>query len=251
MIQKILIIEDEKPNADRLKRLINMLRPGAVIVDVIDSVSESVSWLQQNASPDVVMMDVRLADGLSFDIFDKIEVKCPVIFTTAYDEYAVRAFKFNSVDYLLKPVEKDELEAAFNKLEQHYQNDLQKSMEGLLNFVQRTDYRSRFLLPFRDGYKTVLVSDVTYFHSEQKITRARLLDGKDEILPQTMEELEQQLDPKLFFRANRQFIIHIDAIQQLHNYFNSKLKVTLKKNPEVEIIVSRDKANLLKSWMDC
>lgn len=250
MIRKILIIEDEKPNADRLKRLISALRPEAQILAVIESVAETVSWLRQHDAPDLMIMDVRLADGLSFDIFESVELRCPVIFTTAYDEYAVRAFKFNSIDYLLKPVEKDELETAFEKLESKQQINPLASVEGLLNFVQRTDYRNRFLLPFRDGYKTVLVADVEYFYSEQKISRAHLLDGKEEILPQTMEELEQQLDPKLFFRANRQYIVHIDAIQQLYNYFNGKLKIILRKSPDTEIIVSREKAALLKNWMD-
>ncbi|SFF09939.1 two component transcriptional regulator, LytTR family [Chitinophaga sp. CF118] len=250
MIQNILILEDEKPNADRLKRLIKMIRPGINIIAVLESVTEAVTWISHNESPDLVMMDVRLADGLSFDIFEKVELKCPIIFTTAYDEYAIRAFKYNSIDYLLKPVETEELERAFTVLESRLQNDTQKSIENVLNFINPKDYRSRFLLPFRDGYKTLLVDDVEYYYSELKITRAKLLNGNEEILQQSMEELELQLDPTRFFRANRQFIIHIDAVQQIHNYFNGKLKVILKNNKNVEIIVSRDKASLLKKWMD-
>ncbi|HJT74396.1 MAG TPA: LytTR family DNA-binding domain-containing protein [Chitinophaga sp.] len=250
MIDKILIIEDEKPNADRLKRLIRAIRPRAVVLAVLDSIADSVAWFAGNEIPDVVMMDVRLSDGLSFEIFDRIKITCPIIFTTAYDEYAVRAFKYNSLDYLLKPVEQEELEAAFGKLERLSLVEQQKSIEGLLNFLQPKEYRSRFLLPYRDGYKTVLVSDVAYFYSEMKITRARLYNGTEEIVPQTMEELESQLNPRQFFRANRQFIIHVDAIEQIHNYFNGKLKVIIRKNENVEVIVSRDKANALKSWMD-
>lgn len=250
MINTILIIEDEKPNADRLKRLISMIRPNAAIMEVIESVSESVSWLSSNKCPDLIMMDVRLADGLSFEIFDKTSFNCPIIFTTAYDEYAVRAFKYNSIDYLLKPIEKEELEKAFIMLEERNGPKPLQSIENLLSYINRKDYRSRFLLPYRDGFKTALVSDVEYFYSELKVTRARLLDGKDEVLQQTMEELEQQLDPKVFFRANRQFIIHIDSVMQIHNYFNGKLKITLRKSQDTEIIVSRDKALLLKNWMD-
>ncbi|MVT12548.1 LytR/AlgR family response regulator transcription factor [Chitinophaga tropicalis] len=250
MIDKILIIEDEKPNADRLKRLIKAIRPRAVVLSVLDSITDSIAWFAGNETPDVVMMDVRLSDGLSFEIFDRIEITCPIIFTTAYDEYAVRAFKYNSLDYLLKPVEQEELEAAFGKLERLSLVEQKKSIEGLLNFLQPKEYRSRFLLPYRDGYKTVLVSDVAYFYSEMKITRARLYNGMEEIVPQTMEELESQLNPRQFFRANRQFIIHVDAIEQIHNYFNGKLKVIIRKNENVEVIVSRDKANALKSWMD-
>jgi DNA-binding LytR/AlgR family response regulator len=250
MIQKILIIEDEKPNADRLKRLIANIRPKASVLAVLESITDSIRWFEENDAPDLVMMDVRLSDGLSFDIFDAVKINCAIIFTTAYDEYAVRAFKFDSVDYLLKPVEEEELDAAFSKLERYTQVDLHKSMEGIANFLRPKDYRSRFLLPYRDGYKTVLVEEVAYFYSALKITRARLKNGTEEILPQSMEELEQQLDPKVFYRANRQFILHIDSIQHVHNYFHGKLKIVIKKHPDVEVIVSRDKAHLIKAWLD-
>jgi two-component system, LytTR family, response regulator LytT len=248
MINSIVIIEDEKPNADRLKRLIKTIRPQAEILTFIDSIAESVDWLNNHPHPDVIMMDVRLADGLSFEIFEQTKVDSPVIFTTAYDEYAVKAFKYNSIDYLLKPVEQDELETAFAKLETTQNNPVQ--IEGLLNFLQPKEYRNRFLLPYRDGYKSLLVNDVAYFYSELKITRAKLYNGTEEIVPQTMEDLEQQLSPKVFFRANRQFIVHIEAIEQVHNYFNGKLKLAIKNTPDAEIIVSREKANLLKNWLD-
>lgn len=249
MINRILIIEDEKPNADRLKRLVSTIRPNAVLLAVLDSISESVNWLASNECPDLILMDVRLSDGLSFEIFDRIKIRCPIIFTTAYDEYAVRAFKYNSIDYLLKPVEMEELEASFQKLEAISHGSVQQSFEGLLNFLQPKEFRSRFLLPYRDGYKTVLVSEVIYFFSEMKITRCKMHNGTEEVVPQTMEELEQQLNPKQFFRVNRQFIVHLDAIEQVHNYFNGKLKIVIKKNTDVEVIISRDKANALKAWM--
>lgn len=248
MISSIVIIEDEKPNADRLKRLIKTIRPEAEVLAVMDSITESIEWLNNHDHPDVIMMDVRLADGLSFDIFEAVKLSCPVIFTTAYDEYAVRAFKYNSVDYLLKPVEQDELQAAFEKLETNQTNTFR--LEGLLNFLQPKEYRNRFLLPYRDGYKSLLVNDIAYFYSELKITRAKLYNGSEEIIPQTMEELEQQLSSKTFFRANRQFIVHIDAIEQVNNYFNGKLRLNIKNTPEAEVIVSREKANLLKNWLD-
>lgn len=250
-MSKILIIEDEKPNADRLKRLVKLIRPKYEILSVLDSITDSVEWLQNNEQPDLVLMDVRISDGLSFEIFDTVQLTCPVIFTTAYDEYAVRAFKHNSIDYLLKPVEQEELERAIEKLESLSDKGIdQKKLEGLINFFQPKNYRNRFLLPYRDGYKSILVGEVVYFFSELKITRAKLNNGSEEILPQTMEELEEQLNPQCFFRANRQFIIHIDAIQQVYNYFNGKLKIVLKNNPDTEIIVSRDKANVLKNWLD-
>lgn len=252
MINKILIIEDEKLNADRLKRLIAAIRPKIQILGVLDSIADTLTWFANNEAPDLVMLDVRLSDGLVFEIFDKIEIECPVVFTTAYDEYAVRAFKYNSLDYLLKPVEQEELESAFEKLERFSLKERQQAMvglDGLLNFLQSKEFRNRFLLSYRDGYKTVLVSDVAFFYSELKITRAKLYSGTEEIVPQTMEELGRQLNPKSFFRANRQFIIHVDAIEKIYNYFNGKLKLVIKKNPDVEVIVSRDKANALKIWM--
>jgi len=188
---------------------------------------------------------------LSFEILEKSTITCPIIFTTAYDEYAVRAFKFNSIDYLLKPVEKEELQQALQKLDLFKEQSFtQDSLRGLLDAIQPKEYRSRFLLPYRDGYKTVLVQDVVYFYSELKMTHARLKSGETETLLQTMEELEQQLNPRLFFRANRQFIVHIDAIKQLHNYFNGKLKVELKNNDKTEILVSREKAQSIKQWLD-
>ncbi len=250
-IKSILIIEDEKPNAQRLERLLKELRPSAKVADVLDGVAEAVLWFKNNRLPDVVMLDVRLSDGLSFDIFDKADIRCPVIFTTAYDEYALRAFKYNSIDYLLKPIEGDELLKALEKVEALNTPPLnQEAIQGLLNYFQPKDFRTRFLLPYRDGYKTVQVEEVSYFFSQQKVTCAKLKSGSIEMVPQTMEELEQQLNPRLFFRANRQFIIHIDAIKQLHNYFNGKLKVELKNSDEAEVIVSREKAQLLKNWLD-
>ncbi len=251
MIQKVLIIEDERPNADRLERLIKSVRPNAQIVDVLECICESIEWFESHEMPDVVMMDIRLSDGLSFEIFEKTTISCPIIFTTAYDEYAVKAFKYNSIDYLLKPVELDELERAFQKLESTSSAPEPASLANLLNYFQPKDFRTRFLLPYRDGYKSLQINDISYFYSKLKITRAKLHNGTEEIIPLTMEELEEQLNPKDFFRANRQFIIHVDAIEQIHNYFNGKLKVDLKRAPEdMELIVSREKASLLKAWLD-
>lgn len=251
MIAKIVIIEDEKPNADRLRRLLKVLYPEAEILAVLDCIADSIKWFSYHPHPDVVLMDVRLSDGLSFEIFEKVSIAAPVVFTTAYDEYALRAFKHNGIDYLLKPIELDELKAALTKVENGQLSVMQNlSLGSVLELFKPKEYRKRFLLPFRDGYKTVLLEDIAFFYSELKITRAKLRDGQEEIIPQTMEELEQQLDPKLFFRANRQFIVHVDAIVRVHNYFNGKLKLEIKKNPTVDVVVSRDKAMLLKNWLD-
>lgn len=250
MIRNIVIIEDEKLNADRLKRLTSELQPEAKVLATLDSVYDSVQWFNENNQPDLILMDVRLSDGISFEIFDKVTITAPVIFTTAYDEYAVRAFKYNSVDYLLKPVEADELKAALEKFESLTECNQEPSIKALIDYLTPKDFRSRFLIPFRDGYKTVNVKDIAFFYSELKITRAKINNSTEEIIPQTLEELEQQLSPKDFFRVNRQFIVHIDTIQRVHNMFNGKLKLEIRNHPNLEIIVSRDKAQTLKNWLD-
>jgi len=252
-IQKVLIVEDEKPNADRLKRLLLELRPHLEILSVEDSVASTVQWLKTHDAPDMIMMDIRLSDGLSFEIFNRVEVDSPVLFTTAYDEYAVRAFKYNSVDYLLKPIEKKELERAIYEYEKQSveMSSMSSVIEGVVNFLQPKEYRKRFLLPYRDGYKTLLTQDILYFQTEMGCTKAQVRNTMAEGVPHTLEELEQQLDPNDFFRVNRQFIVHVDAIQNIFNHFNGKLKLQLKQHPEeIEILVSREKASLLKAWLD-
>ncbi len=250
---KILIIEDEKHNASRLQRLLTDISSEFEIVGVLETVRESVYWLEKRPAPDVVLMDIRLSDGLSFDIFDKVDVVSPVIFTTSYDEYAVRAFKVNSIDYLLKPIEKEELEAALEKVDIERKKSVPSlELEQLLHIFKEKSpvFRKRFLLPRANGYKTLTVGEIGYIFTEQKITNLVTRDGNSEILGQTMDELEDELDPDVFFRANRQFIIHIDNVCMIQNDINGKLKVVLKHDNMIEIIVSREKAPLLKKWLD-
>ena len=250
---KILIIEDEKHNASRLQRLLTEISHEFEIEGVLETVKESVSWLEKRAAPDVILMDIRLSDGLSFDIFDKVDVVSPVIFTTSYDEYAVRAFKVNSIDYLLKPIEKEELEAALEKVDIERKKSIPSlELEQLLHLFREKSpvFRKRFLLPRANGYKTLTVGEIGYIFTEQKITYLVTRDGNSEILGQTMDELEDELDPDVFFRANRQFIIHIDSVGMIQNDINGKLKVVLKHDHTIEIIVSREKAPLLKKWLD-
>jgi len=252
VIRKILILEDEKLNSERIQRLMLKIRPHMEIVGVLTSVKKTVDWLSENENPDLIIMDIQLADGLSFEVFNLADVKCPVIFTTAYDEYAVKAFKYNSVDYLLKPIEKDELEAAIIKLENTVQQSYQQHslIEGLLAYIQPKEYRSRFLLPYRDGYRKINVEEVAYFYSHMNVSFANLFDGERVVVPQTMETLEQELDPKNFFRANRQYIVHVNSIEKVHNFFNGKLKLKVKAGTDEDIIVSRTKAPLFKTWLD-
>jgi len=250
---KILIIEDEKHNASRLQRLLTEISSDFEIIGVLETVRESVFWLEKKTVPDVILMDIRLSDGLGFDIFDKVDVVSPVIFTTSYDEYAVRAFKVNSIDYLLKPIEKEELEVALEKVDIERKKSVPSlELEQLLHLFREKSpvFRKRFLLPRANGYKTLTVGEIGYIFTEQKITNLVTRDGNSEILGQTLDELEDELDPDTFFRANRQFIIHIDNVGMIQNDINGKLKVVLKSDNAIEIIVSREKAPLLKKWID-
>lgn len=249
---KILIVEDESINASRLKRLLEELEPDCEILGIIDTVVDTVSWLNSNPVPDLITMDIRLADGLSFSIFDEVNITCPVIFTTAYDEYAIRAFKVNSIDYLMKPIEKNELEYALTKFKSLARTETSvTNIAGILkDLIHKPVFRLRFLVTYRDGYKSVDVADIDFIYSEFKTSNLFLKSGVIISIPQTMEELEQELDPNVFFRANRQFFIRAESIKSIANYFNAKLKIQLKLDSEREVIISREKTPFFKQWMD-
>ena len=249
----ILIIEDEQRNANRLQALLREIDVEIKVVDVLESVADSIEWFEAHHEPDLILMDVRLADGLCFEIFSACTITVPVIFTTAYDEYAIRAFKVNSVDYLLKPIDKLELAGALNKYKQlstHHQTS--EMIENLVEIIKKPGavYRSRFLIPIHDGYKTIKVTDIAYIFSEFKVSHLVLEHGDVQAILFTMDELEEQLDPDFFFRANRQYLISINCIKSIHNYFNGKLKVILNDSKETEIFISREKATLFKQWLD-
>lgn len=252
---KLLIIEDEKHNANRLQAMIRELDPDITVVAVLESVADSIEWFSYNQETDLILMDVRLADGLCFEIFSACNITTPVIFTTAYDEYAIRAFKVNSIDYLLKPIHKEELAGAlakYNQFEKLINKQPDPMISNLIDIIKKQDtvYRSRFLIQINDGYKTVVVNDIDYIYSEFKITNLVLNNGQEHAVPYTMDEMEDQLDPATFFRANRQHIISINSIKDIHNFFNGKLKVILHKYPEAEIFISREKAAAFKQWLD-
>ncbi len=250
-VKRIVIIEDEEANSDRLQRMILNLRNNYKILAVISSIEKSVDWLLSNDSPDLIFMDIRLLDGNSFEIFNQVELVCPVIFTTAYDEFAIKAFKFNSIDYLLKPIQKDELEFAIKKFEVLESSNSVRtlSLTKLLAIFDKKEFRTRFLVSYKDGFKRINVESIAFFYSEFGSTYALLFDGKKIPIDHTLESLEEQLDQKTFFRANRQYIININSIIQVHNYFNSKLKVELSQLKD-GIIISRLKATSFKEWLD-
>ncbi|WP_432714016.1 LytR/AlgR family response regulator transcription factor [Pedobacter sp.] len=250
----ILIIEDEQRNANRLQNLLHEINEEIKVVSILESVAESIEWFAEHQEPELILMDVRLADGLCFEIFSACTITAPVIFTTAYDEYAIRAFKVNSVDYLLKPIDKLELAGALNK---HKQLTAQKQtgeiIHNLVDIIKKPGaiYRTRFLIPIHDGYKTIKANEILYIYSEFKVSHAVLENGEIQAILFTMDELEEQLDPEVFFRANRQYLISINSISSIHNYFNGKLKVMLNgQKIETEIFISREKATLFKQWLD-
>ncbi|QCK14423.1 LytR/AlgR family response regulator transcription factor [Mangrovivirga cuniculi] len=249
----ILIIEDEKPAAKRLESIIKQLKPDYKVIAKIDSVKDSVEFLKNNSNLDLIFLDIQISDGISFEIFDHVEVKVPIIFTTAYNEYALKAFELNSVDYLLKPIDDEDVEKALNKLE-----DLKSSFSGENQIQQLTDtmksltknYKNRFLIKTGEHYKSVPVNQINYFYSREKATFCNTLDGKNLLLDHSLDKLESLLDPDSFYRVNRKYIISFSAIKDIIAYSNSRLKVIIENQPEDDIIVSRDKVNEFKSKLD-
>ena len=247
-----LIIEDEQYNAELLKSLIEKSDNSAVLLAILPSIQESVEWLLTHPQPDLIFMDIRLADGLSFEIFKQTEIKSPVIFTTAYDEYALQAFKVYGAAYLLKPIIREELADAMEKVKR-IQPQLSGDEAGLLLEMFRTQqkkYKSRFLLHFREMYKIVPVKEIDYVFLDLKTVYFKLLDGSSIAVPYNLEELEEQLDPQYFFRVNRQYILNINSIESIHKYFNEKSKIILKRDRDAEVIVSRIKMPQFKLWVD-
>ena len=251
---KVLIIEDEFHAVQYLSGLLKELIPGLQILGTLDTVEESVEWFQTHTAPDLVFMDIQLADGLSFDIFKHIELTAPVIFTTAFDQYTLRAFKLNSIDYLLKPVEKEELEAALAKYSKYHQAQPTTDWQQLLANLpiqQHDAYRQRFLTKQGKSLTYLLTNDIAYLYSDEGITFAIDLQGKRFVIDTTIDRLQGELDPKDFFRINRGQIVHINAIQQIDSWFSHRLKIKVQpEDQRVEHVVSRDRVRDFKAWLD-
>lgn len=256
----ILIIEDEKLAANRLRGLIETIDPTVNIVGMLDSIKSSIGWFEKNQQPDLAFMDIQLADGLSFEIFDQAKVSCPVIFTTAYDEYALRAFKVNSIDYLLKPVDSEELKRAIDKYQQlHASNNEQAInpstsismpvMDKVLQMLTKS-YKNRFIVRTGEHIKTISVDQINFFYSMEKATFLNSSENKEYDIDYTLEELEVLLNPEHFFRINRKFIIAMKSIKDIVSYTNSRLKLRLINSSDDDIIVSREKVTAFKSWLD-
>ncbi len=250
----ILLLEDEEPAAKRLEKMLKEIEPDAVIPENIVSVSSGIRWLQQNPLPDLIISDIQLADGLSFEIFKTVKTLCPVIFITAYDQYAIEAFKVNSIDYLLKPVKKDDLAAAIEKhkkLSQQKQTalpDISKLIEVLASGEQ-SKYKKRFAVKYGEHLKTISIDEAAYFYTEDKINFITTKENRRYTIDNNLDALETMLDPNIFFRINRQYIISIQAIAEMFSY--SKSRVLIKLNPPAkhETIVSTERSGDFKLWL--
>ncbi|MCG8577105.1 MAG: LytTR family DNA-binding domain-containing protein [Flavobacteriales bacterium] len=246
-----LIVEDEKPAANRLKSLILELEPNWNLLAFIDEVELAVNWLNTNPAPDVIFMDIQLADGYSFDIFDQVSLDCPIIFATAYDQYALNAFKVNGIDYLLKPIQKEELQASiqkFKKLSKTSAFDYQKLSELMLK--EKQSYKERFLIRSGEQMSFVMVEEIAYFLSESSYSFIITRNGNQYILDDTLERIMTKIDPAKFFQINRKMIICIDAIQKITPYFNNRFKLELNPESKEEVIVSRNRIKVFKQWLD-
>lgn len=249
----LLIIEDEPQAAQRIEKLIKAINPSAVILGKLDSVKNSVSWLKANPAPDLILMDIQLADGISFSIFDQCEVKSPVIFTTAYDEYALKAFKVNSIDYILKPIDEQELRIALNKFQSlNSTTQPDKILESIGHAVQMLTkkYKERFIVKVGEHLKSIEIEEILFLFSLEKTTFAQTKDGRKHILDFTLDQLENLLNPENYFRINRKYIISAKSIQDMVSYSNSRLKLALKTWDDDDVIVARERVQEFKDWLD-
>jgi DNA-binding LytR/AlgR family response regulator len=254
---KALIIEDEDLAATRLINLLKQIEPDIVIEGPIDSVKQAVNYLQHNKQPDLLFLDIQLADSKSFAIFDQVKVDAPIIFTTAYDEFAIKAFELNSIDYLLKPINREKLESSiekFKKLREYYNNEnFNGQLKSLLSSIKahtEDTYKTRFLVNKGDELLPITTNQTAYFYAEDKAVFLVTKENKKYLISFSLEDLEQKLDPKIFFRVNRQFICSIEAIFKVHNYFNYRLKLELRPMTEMEVIVSKSRTADFKGWMN-
>ena len=254
---RVVIVEDEVVTARNLAHTLQNIEPDISIAAMLDSVSESVTWFTDRPDDyELVFMDIRLADGLSFDIFQKVNITKPVIFVTAYNDYAIQAFKNNGIDYILKPFDEQEIANALKKYRslysanEHYPNAI--PVELLLKQLNQLSksYKKSFLVHFREKLIPVEAAKIAWFYTANEIVYSRTADGRQYIMEFTMEQLEQQVDPELFFRANRQFIINRNAISEVDFYFNGRLSVKIKPEPTESVIISKARVPEFKNWMN-
>lgn len=254
MSLKVLIFEDEGLSAEHLVKLIGQYDPSIELLGIIESVKQGIEWFSNHQHPDVLLMDIQLSDGSCFDLFKQIRLEIPVIFTTAYNEYAIQAFKVNSVDYLLKPIDYQDLKLAFEKFRKqqkiHVPNTEQLYEQLYSRLVQPKQYKKRLLIKIGEQLKQVVVDDIAFFQFEEGMCWAITLGKNRMPVDYSLDELEQMLDPKMFFRINRKFIVNPDSIEKIHTYFNNRLKLQLRPDPETEVLVSRERVSDFKNWLN-
>ena len=248
---KVVIVEDEYAAAQSLKRLLNSIDRQIEIITVLQNVDESIEWFSTNAMPDVVFMDIHLADGDSFSIFKSVEIRCPIIFTTAYDQYALKAFEVNSIDYLLKPISKKSLETALTKLKNFLpENNNTEVITELMKSLSQINksYRKSFLIPFKDKLIPVLSDNIAYVYSQNKKSVITCFNKEEYVFDSSLDEFLKQLDPDNFIRANRQFIVSHRAVTDITMWFDGKLSLNISIPIPEKIIVSRVRAGDFKKW---
>jgi len=249
----VLIVENEKPAAEKLQRLLKKTDESITIAGVTETVEGTVNWLQNNPAPDLILMDIQLDDGICFELFDTIKVETPVIFTTAYNEYALQAFRVNSVDYLLKPVEEEAMRQAIDKYRNYHSNIHGEGLKHLLAEMNR-QFRNRFLIKIGSHFRSVLVKEICYFYILERATFLRTFSGKEYPLENSLDSVQKSLDPEIFYRINRNCLLNIDAISDIISYSSSRLQIKLiEKMPapdESYLVVSREKVHGFKKWID-
>ena len=248
----ILIIENEKPAADKLIRLLMKIDKTITVLGVVETVEESINRLQEQPVPDLILMDIQLDDGLCFEIFETINVEIPVIFTTAYDEFTLKAFKVNSIDYLLKPINEELLKSALAKFKKLYadKDPFKRDFKQLL-FEFRNQYKSRFLIKIGEKYRSVPATEISHFHINERNVFLNDNQGRDYGVDYSLDQLQTMLDPRKFFRINRECIINIESISLMYSYSSSRLQLTLKDKEKSDLfVVSRDKVAEFKRWID-
>lgn len=252
---KILIIEDEELAVKKLHKMLIGIDRDIEVIANLDSIETSVEWLENNEAPDLIMMDIELLDGQSFEIFNRVKVKSPVIFTTSYDEYALKAFKVNSVDYLLKPIQKEDLEAALDKYRKLFVSaappaiNMDMLVKELQQKLQPKEFRKRFLVKNVQKLVSVETDEIAYFYSDGRLNFFKTYDNKKYVVDYTMDEMEDMLDPEKYFRISRSFYVSIASVDQINDYFGNRLILTLKPAVDKEALVSREKVTEFKKWL--
>jgi DNA-binding LytR/AlgR family response regulator len=248
----VLVVENEHPAADKIVRLLKKIDKSIAVIDVIETVEDAINRLQENPQPDLILMDIQLDDGLCFEIFDTINVDIPVIFTTAYDEYTLKAFKVNSIDYLLKPVDEESLRLALAKFKRlnSDKDPFRRDFRQLIHEF-RNQYKSRFLIRIGDKFRSVPAAEISHFHITERSVFLADKNGRDYGIGNSLDQLQEILDPRKFFRINRECIVNIDSISLMYSYSSSRLQLTLKGHELNDLfVVSRDKVADFKNWID-